>query len=254
METSYPIVMKHVAFHEGGYTDNPKDPGGATNFGIIQRVYDSWRRTRGKFARNVKLIEKGEVDAIYRERYWELIQGARLPAGVDYCVMDGAVNSGVMQSSKWLQRAINRQPSNREKIKDDGEIGPTTLDRADDFNPVVLIDAICDERLAFMKVIRHKKTNALLWTTFGPGWLNRIEGYKNKSTGKREGGVRQWAKQLAQQQVIIDGALRETPQAPVKVEKPVVPTYPKEESGTGPLALVIAIIGAIIYAIWKGVQ
>lgn len=234
--------MKHVAFHEGGYVDNPKDPGGATNKGITQSVYDSYRRSKGLMARHVKLIEQSEVEAIYRLRYWNLINGDKLPVGVDYCVMDGAVNSGVSQAGKWLQRAINRQPSNREKIKDDGEIGPTTLDRADDYNPVVLIDAICDERLAFMKVVRHKRTRELLWNTFGPGWLNRIEGYKDKN-GIRRGGVRQWSKQLAG-----------STQQPAKVEKPVVPSYPTAKPGIGPVPAILAILGALAWAIWKALS
>lgn len=253
MESNYSVIMQHVAFHEGGYVNNPKDPGGATNKGVIQRVYDSYRRAKGQLARNVKVIDPTEVAEIYRTRYWNLINGGKLPSGIDYCVMDGAVNSGVSQSGKWLQRAINQQKTNQSAINIDGEIGPTTIDRSDDYNPEVLIDAICDERLTFMKVIRHKKTNALLWATFGPGWLNRIEGYKDR-TGKRIGGVRQWSKEIARTSTVSQEVIRELPSTPVKVEKPVVPTYPTEKPGTGPVPLILAILGAIAWAIWKAVS
>lgn len=53
--------MKGIHISEGGYVNHPKDPGGATNFGVTQRVYDSYRKDRGQSARSVKQITSDEV-------------------------------------------------------------------------------------------------------------------------------------------------------------------------------------------------
>ncbi len=252
MESNYTVIMKHVAFHEGGYTNHPKDPGKATNKGITQTVYDAYRRSKKTLTRHVKVIEDYEVAEIYRTRYWNLINGSKLPSGVDYCIMDCAVNSGVKQAGLWLQRAINRMPSNRPQIKVDGEVGPTTIDRADDYEgeqAAKLIDLILDERLGFLKIIRHKTTGELLWGAFGAGWTNRIEGFKD-SKGKRQGGVRIWSKDIARGQE-IQNTVKDVP----VIEKVEVPKYtPQGKPGTGPAPLIGAIILAIGYAIWKAVS
>src|SRR5688500_6264664 len=106
MQNRFEECLKLVLVHEGGYANHPKDPGGATNFGVTQRVYDGYRLKAGVAKRSVKEITKTEVSAIYKRQYWDLIDGDELPAGVDYVVFDGAVNSGCGQSVKWLQRAL----------------------------------------------------------------------------------------------------------------------------------------------------
>lgn len=155
---------KKVSIHEGGYVNHPKDPGGATNKGVIQRVYDSYRTSLGMGKRSVKeLIEPERLD-IYKTRYWDVIKGDELPAGVDYVVYDGAVNSGPTQSVKWLQRALGARYAGRI----DGLIGPATLTAVNDHpNHDQLVRAICDRRLAFLQALKT-------WDTFGKGWGRRV--------------------------------------------------------------------------------
>ncbi len=98
--------MPYILAHEGGYVNDLQDPGGETNFGIIRRVYDEYRRSKGLPVQSVKSITNAEVLDIYRSKYWDLFKGDDLPAGVSYVVFDSAVNSGVAQSVKWLQRAL----------------------------------------------------------------------------------------------------------------------------------------------------
>lgn len=98
--------MTKLLVHEGGKADNPKDPGGRTNQGVIQRTYDAWRRRKGLPVRDVYLMTASERDEIYRTQYWDAIKADELPPGVSYVVFDGSVNSGVSQSVKWLQRAL----------------------------------------------------------------------------------------------------------------------------------------------------
>jgi lysozyme family protein len=164
MKAGFTRALKAVLVHEGGKIDHPKDPGGRTNQGITQRVYDGYRRRRGNEPRDVYAMVQPERDAIYRQQYWNAVKGDELPAGVDYVCFDGAVNSGPGQAIKWLQRALG--PRYTGKI--DGVMGAITLDAlAAHPNHGALIDAICARRLAFLRALRP-------WGTFGRGWAKRV--------------------------------------------------------------------------------
>ena len=158
-------ALSEVLKDEGGYSNHPKDPGGATNYGIIQRVYDAYRTRVGMPAQSVKQISRPEVEAIYRASYWDLGKCGSLPDGVDYVVFDGCVNSGVKQSIKWLQRAL--------AVKDDGIIGPATIAAAKAYpDHALLVEKICDLRLKFLQALST-------WSTFGRGWSRRVARVRN---------------------------------------------------------------------------
>jgi lysozyme family protein len=152
-------VQPRVLRHEGGYVNHPRDPGGATNKGVTQRTYNAFRRRIGEPRRSVREITPQEVDQIYREQYWDVVKADQLPDGVDYVVYDQAVNSGPARSAKWLQRAVGVTP--------DGVIGHITLDAVSKHEPVTLINRMCDDRMAFLRRLRH-------WGTFGRGWTRRV--------------------------------------------------------------------------------
>ncbi|RWD71661.1 glycoside hydrolase family 108 protein [Mesorhizobium sp.] len=156
--------LARVLAHEGGYSNHPSDPGGVTMKGVTQRVYDAYRRSKGLATRSVKGITGQELFDIYDRQYWDAVRGDQLPAGVDYVVFDGAVNSGPKQSIIWLQRALGSLYQGRV----DGVIGLGTIAavQACD-NHDALIDRICDQRLAFLQ---HLKT----WKAFGRGWRSRV--------------------------------------------------------------------------------
>ncbi len=126
---------------EGGYSNDPDDPGGATMKGITHAEYDAWRKTHGQSVRPVSQIADEEVAAIYRTNYWDAMGCEELPAGFDLCVFDAAVNSGVARAKEWLAAA-----------KD--------------------IDPYCDARLAFLQRLGH------LWKVFGTGWTRRVAGIR----------------------------------------------------------------------------
>ena len=164
-------AMPRVLAHEGGWVNHPADPGGVTLEGIIQRTYDAYRRRKG-FAlrpltpqmRNTALWQ-AERDEIYRLQYWDKVEGDKLPAGVDYVLFDGAVNSGPVQSIKWAQRAVG--------LRADGVMGQQTIDALNEHpNKPALIDAILDRRMAFLRALRT-------WPTFGRGWTSRVNGVRS---------------------------------------------------------------------------
>lgn len=165
---NFAAVLAHIELSEGGFVNNPYDPGGATDEGVTQHNYDHWRTAHGQPLRSVRFIDPNEVEAIYRAWYWSPIQGDQLPSGVDYCVMDGAVNSGPHQAIVWLQRAAG--------VDDDGRLGPVTLAAVKNANPKHLISDICDERLAFDQTLAG-------WTHFSRGWAARIAEVQGDAQG-----------------------------------------------------------------------
>jgi len=158
-QANYQKIMGWIKAHEGGFVDHPQDPGGRTNFGITQATYDASRQANGLGQRNVKMIDQAEVAEIYERQYWSRVQGDALPDGVDYTVMDYAVNSGASRSVKVLQRLLG--------VKVDGVVGMFTLAAARKKDPVRLINDICDERMAFLRKLR-------IWPTFKGGWTKRV--------------------------------------------------------------------------------
>lgn len=165
--------LKAVLAYEGGYSNHPKDPGGPTNFGIIQRVYDPYRKALGKPTQSVKKITSQEVRAIYKKNYWDVVRGDDLPSGVDLCVFDGAVNSGPSQSVRWLQRALGTKSV-------DGNLGPATLGAALDADPANLVRSICKQRLSFLQNLRT-------WSTFGTGWGRRVADVQKVAVAMADG-------------------------------------------------------------------
>lgn len=150
---------------EGGDVDDPRDPGGATSRGVTQSVYDAYRDGKHMSRRTVFQMESHELLDIYRARYWDLVGGDRLPAGVDLAVFDFAVNSGVRRAVKEVQHLVG--------VTEDGVMGPGTLtavlEYAQTKSTLFLLDAICDDRMAFLKGLKT-------YATFGNGWRRRVMG------------------------------------------------------------------------------
>ncbi|MBB3288148.1 MULTISPECIES: glycoside hydrolase family 108 protein [unclassified Rhizobium] len=157
--------LAKVLISEGGFTNNPNDPGGATNKGITQRVYNEYRTAKGLPTQSVKLINDNEVSDIYRSRYWDLASCGKLRSGVSYVLFDGTVNSGVSQAVKWLQRALKQLGLYQGAI--DGLCGQGTILAAGGVNDDdSLIKIIMERRLAFLKALKT-------WKYFGKGWSSR---------------------------------------------------------------------------------
>jgi len=150
---NFTLAFERLLKHEGGYSDHMYDPGGKTMFGITEAV----ARANG-YMGDMHLLPLNTAKAIYKRAYWDMCRCDDLPDSSRFLVFDGAVNSGVSQSTKWLQRALGVSP--------DGVIGPITLAAANQ-SASVLPQKLCGQRLQFM-------TELNTWQDFGKGWARRI--------------------------------------------------------------------------------
>lgn len=166
MRANFDKALAAVLAHEGGYVNHPRDPGGATNKGVTQAVYDDWRVAHKLQTQSVKEITTAEVMAIYKHRYWDKVKGDDLPAGVDYAAFDFAVNSGVYRAARYLQEAVGVAP--------DGQIGPVSLAAIRAEPAQDLVAKLCDARMAFLKRLAT-------FDTFGRGWSRRVEDVRCKA-------------------------------------------------------------------------
>lgn len=166
MSERFERAMRLLAVHEGGFVNHPDDPGGATDRGVTQRTYDAYRKARNLPRGSVAAITDDEVTAIYRAQYWDAVRADDLPPGVGYAVFDGAVNSGPAQAAKWLQRAVGATV--------DGVVGVETLAATREANPTIVIDSVCDQRLKFMRRLKH-------YSTFAVGWERRVSEVREQS-------------------------------------------------------------------------
>ena len=245
--TRFERAMGVLAAHEGGYSNHPSDPGGATMKGVTKRVYDAYRKGKGEAARDVRKITDAEVYEIYRRQYWDAVRGDELPSGVAYCVFDAAVNSGVSQAAKWLQRAVG--------VADDGAIGSITLAASERFAAADVIDGICDRRLAFMKRLKQ-------WSAFKNGWTRRVSEVRAQSKAWANGATPPVSAVPAQPRA--EGA--ETKAATTKdmMRDPsaitavggAVGSVAAIASGDGPVqyALAVALVVAVLVGVWMLVR
>ena len=144
-------AFERLIGHEGGYVDDPRDPGKATKFGISQRSYP------GEDIRGMTL-ERAKT--IYLRDYWGPAGCDLVPDGIKFDLFDTAVNSGVKTATRMLQRAV--------KEADDGVIGPRTMTAIQLADPGRLLARFNGWRLDFLN------DNPQQWTAFGRGWAQRI--------------------------------------------------------------------------------
>lgn len=141
--SNFDAALRLVLKHEGGYSNHPSDPGGPTNFGItLVTARRFWKISAS--AEDLRHIPQSVVADIYRRQYWDAVGGDDLPSGVDYCVFDYAVNSGPARARRSLRLARSERTADAD-----------------------IVNAICDERLAFLMRLKT-------WPVFGRGWERRV--------------------------------------------------------------------------------
>lgn len=147
---SFDNYFDRLIGHEGGYVNDARDSGGETNWGISKRAYPHL---------NIKELTREQAKDIYRRDYWGRMQGDLLPTEVAFQVFDAAVNHGIGNAIRWLQRAAG--------VADDGHLGPISLGSIRSKAPVDLVLLFNAERLDFY-------TKLSGWEVYGKGWVRRV--------------------------------------------------------------------------------
>lgn len=146
----FDTCIDRVLGHEGGYVNDPRDPGGETKWGISKRQYPRV---------DIRNLTREQAKAIYRRDYWEPVHADDLPAAMRFQMLDVAVNHGVERAVRFLQEAAGATV--------DGKLGPITLAAARAMDPAALVLAFNGLRLAFYADLRT-------FDRFGRGWTNRV--------------------------------------------------------------------------------
>ena len=144
-ERAFDLLMES----EGGYSDDPADPGGETNFGISKRAYPK---------EDIRFLTLERAKEIYKRDYWDAILADDLPYPINVLIFDAAVNQGKKAAVRMLQEAL--------KIKQDGLIGSQTIKAA-----VAASDAVCADLLS-IRAVRY--ANTANFGRFGRGWMKRL--------------------------------------------------------------------------------
>ena len=150
MSAVFARAVVEVLRHEGGYVNDPNDPGGETHWGISKRSYPGL---------DIAALTRDEAIAIYRRDYWDRVHADELPPALALVVFDAAVNQGRYPAVLMLQEVVG--------ARRDGVMGPETL-RATGLKP---LHSVLVEYLA-RRAMRYAFQPTL--TRFGDGWFRRL--------------------------------------------------------------------------------
>ena len=159
-----PELAEELLF-EGGFVDDPADPGGATDFGITLATLSHWEGRQATLSELTGMSDATKA-AIYRSLFWQPIQGDALPSGVDLVVFDMAVNGGPGRAARMLQGCVG--------AKADGMVGPITLKAVSAVPSASLIASYSHERTLFYQTLPG-------FARFGDGWLSRVDKCEQKA-------------------------------------------------------------------------
>ena len=152
---------------EGGYVHDVKDPGGCTNMGVTKKVWEYFCKRDASEA-DIKNLTRQDILPLYKELFWDAVKADLLPSGVDYCVFDCAVNSGVYRSVKILQTVVG--------VTADGVIGDKTIAAVNKADRLNLIEDFNDKRIEFLSILPT-------FNHFGRGWTARVNAVEDQSKG-----------------------------------------------------------------------
>ncbi len=152
-------AFKFMVPHEGGYVNDPDDPGGETKFGISRRSYPSVDIA------NLTLDDAHEIywhDFWVKHPYWKIDD-----QDLANKVFDFAVNMGHRRSQRLLQRALSAVKLG---VTEDGYAGPITITRVNDAPPKELLAALKSEAAGHYRLLASRRSSL---KKFLNGWMNR---------------------------------------------------------------------------------
>lgn len=157
-ETCLAIVLEF----EGGWSNRPTDPGGATKWGITLNTYSSWRALQGfdsTAQRDLAAMSQETARAIYEQLYWRAAKCHLLPKPLALALFDSCVNHGVSRGVRLLQEAL--------AVEVDGQFGPETMGAAEAAEKVTLLSEFLARRMRFYGGLKT-------FGEYGLGWSRRL--------------------------------------------------------------------------------
>lgn len=150
MSIKFHKAIERILTHEGGYVNDPNDPGGETKWGISRRSYPTV---------DIARLTRADAIAIYFRDFWKPLGGELFEDGVGFQLLDAAVNSGISNAVRFAQRAAG--------VADDGHLGPVSSQAIHGMSESDFILRFLAERLDFMTRLSN-------WPHHGKGWARRI--------------------------------------------------------------------------------
>lgn len=149
MTDAFDCTVSFTLRFEGGYVNDPRDPGGETNFGISKRAYPG---------ESIAFLTLDRARSIYRRDYWDRLRCGDLPPHMAACVFDAAVNGG--KPVHWLQAAVGASV--------DGAIGPRTIATATAYqDKPAAVAAMLADRIIYLSSLSG-------WVHYNRGWTRRV--------------------------------------------------------------------------------
>lgn len=150
----YNDAFDHLIGNEGGYSNNPRDPGGETMWGITKNV-----AVANGYTGDMKAMPRETAKQIAKHEYWDKCLCDQMDPNIAWQVFDAAYNHGTRQAILWLQRA-SASPA-------DGAIGPNTIRAVNSMLWYQVVFRFLSQRTKFYPTLGQ-------WDTFGKGWTNRV--------------------------------------------------------------------------------
>lgn len=167
MAANFDQCIPYVLTNEGGFTNNPSDGGGATNFGITQATLSAWRGHLASVV-DVEYMKIEEAKAIYKAKYWDVLGLDKVNENnVATCILDVAVNRGPKTAGKYAQNACNNLGST---LAVDGSLGSLSLAAINSYDPAAFIRQF---ELLIESGYNDIVANNPSQKVFLKGWLNR---------------------------------------------------------------------------------
>jgi len=165
MQSNWEKSFAEMIKSEGGFVNDSRDAGGATNWGVTKTVWEAWVK-HSVTVDDMKQLTQDQVKPLYKKNYWDAVHGDDLPIGLDFLVFSFGVNAGTGRSIKVLQTSLGTVA--------DGSIGLNTLKKLQEADAKELIEKFSNSKISF-----YKSLSTL--ATFGKGWLNRVEREKQEA-------------------------------------------------------------------------
>ena len=159
MTGNFKECLDLVLKSEGGYVNNPSDPGGMTNLGVTKRVWEEYSGHEVD-EKTMRELTPEKVAPLYEQRYWRPTYCEVLPRGLDLLIFSMGINAGTGRSVKLLQQSLGCVP--------DGVIGSRTMELVKQSNVADLIGKFSQARRQYYESLKT-------FPIFGRGWLARVD-------------------------------------------------------------------------------